>query len=63
LAASSEIDAAFAHFIEQKASAISVEPDPFLLARREQLATQAARYSLPAIHPHRENAEVGGLIR
>jgi putative tryptophan/tyrosine transport system substrate-binding protein len=59
---SREIDAAFAHFVEQRAGAISVEADPFLLARREQLAAQAARYSLPTIYPHRENAEVGGLI-
>jgi hypothetical protein len=33
-----------------------------LLARWEPLAAQAARCSLPAIYPHRENAEAGGLI-
>jgi putative ABC transport system substrate-binding protein len=59
---SNEIDAAFADFIEQKVGAVSVEADPFLLARREQLAAQATRYSLPTIYPHRENAEVGGLM-
>jgi putative ABC transport system substrate-binding protein len=57
-----EIDAAFAHFAGQKVAAISVEADPFLLARREQLAARAARYALPAIYPHRENAEAGGLL-
>jgi putative ABC transport system substrate-binding protein len=57
-----DIDAAFTHFVGQKAGAISVEADPFLLARREQIAAQAALHSLPAIYPHRENAEVGGLV-
>jgi putative ABC transport system substrate-binding protein len=58
----SEIDAAFDQLAQQKVSALSVEADPYLLARRDQLAARATRASLPAIYPHRENAEAGGLI-
>jgi putative tryptophan/tyrosine transport system substrate-binding protein len=57
-----EIDAAFGQFTQQKVGAVSVEADPFLLARRDQLAAQAAQHRLPTIYPHRENAEAGGLI-
>jgi putative ABC transport system substrate-binding protein len=57
-----DIDTAFAHFARHNVGAISVEADPFLLARREQVAALAARYSLPAMYPHRENAEAGGLV-
>jgi putative ABC transport system substrate-binding protein len=57
-----QIDAGFQHFVQQKVGAISVEPDPFLLARREQIVALAARQRLPAIYPHREYADVGGLI-
>ena len=58
----SEIDAAFNQFAQQKVEALSVEADPYLLARRDQLAARAARASLPVIYPHRENVEVGGLM-
>jgi putative ABC transport system substrate-binding protein len=57
-----EIDAAFEQFTRQRVGAVSVEADPFLLARRDQLAVQAAQHRLPAIYPHRENAEAGGLV-
>jgi putative tryptophan/tyrosine transport system substrate-binding protein len=57
-----EIEAGFQQFVQQKAGAISVEPDPFLLARREQIVALAASHLLPAIYPHREYADVGGLI-
>jgi putative ABC transport system substrate-binding protein len=57
-----EIEAAFDSLREQKVTALSVEADPYLLARRDQLAARAARDRLPVIYPHRENAEAGGLI-
>jgi putative ABC transport system substrate-binding protein len=57
-----EIEAAFDSLREQNVAALSVEADPYLLARRDQLAARAARERLPAIYPHRENAEAGGLI-
>jgi putative ABC transport system substrate-binding protein len=61
-ATASDIEASFARFVQQKAGAVAVEPDSFILARREQVAAEAARYSLPAIYPHRENVEAGGLV-
>ena len=58
----SDIDVGFAHFVQQKVRAISVESDPFLTARRDQIVALAALHSLPAIYSHREFAEVGGLV-
>ena len=57
-----EIDVAFDQLAQQKVGALSVEADPYLLARRDQLAARAARASLPVIYPHRENVEAGGLM-
>ena len=58
-----EIDRAFALFVEQhKVSALLVNSDPYFVNRRDQLATLAARYSLPAIYSLREHAVAGGLI-
>jgi ABC transporter substrate binding protein len=57
-----DIDAAFDQLKQQKVEAISVEADPFLLARRNQIVAKAAQLSLPAIYPHREYVEAGGLV-
>jgi len=57
-----DIDAAFNQLKLQKVEAISVEADPFLLARRYQIVAKAAQLSLPAIYPHREYVEAGGLV-
>ena len=57
-----DIDAAFNQLKQQKVEAISVEADPFLLARRNQIVANAAQLSLPAIYPHREYVEAGGLV-
>ena len=57
-----DIDAAFNQLKQQKVEAISVEADPFLLARRNQIVAKAAQLSLPAIYPHREYVEAGGLV-
>jgi len=57
-----DIDAAFNQLKQQKVEAISVEADPFLLARRHQIVAKAAQLSLPAIYPHREYVEAGGLV-
>ena len=58
----SEIDAAFATFVQAKVGALVVVPDPFMLARREQLTTLAARHVIPAIYAWREFVMAGGLI-
>jgi putative ABC transport system substrate-binding protein len=57
----SDIDRSFDQFVQQKVGAISVEADPYLLARRDQIVAGAARLSVPVIYPHREYVEVGGL--
>ena len=60
---SDEIDSVFAHLAEEKrVQGILVSNDPFFLARRVQLAILAARYSVPAIYPFREQGEAGGLM-
>jgi putative ABC transport system substrate-binding protein len=39
-----------------------VGADPFFNARRQQIVTLAARYSLPAMYEWREFVDAGGLI-
>ncbi|HJZ14354.1 MAG TPA: ABC transporter substrate-binding protein [Stellaceae bacterium] len=58
----SEIDAAFASFVQLHASALLVGQDPFFFSRRDQLVALAARHALPAIYESREFATAGGLI-
>jgi ABC-type uncharacterized transport system substrate-binding protein len=57
-----EIDAAFATLESQRADALFVSNDPFLLDRRIQLALLAVLHRIPAIYQDRLNAEVGGLV-
>jgi putative ABC transport system substrate-binding protein len=59
---SREIDAAFTSFVHEKPDALFVNGDPFLNARRVQLALLAGRHGLPAIYSGREYAEAGGLM-
>ena len=58
----SEIDEAFATLAERRAGALVVGADPFLTARRAQIAALAARHSVPSISFNRDFAVVGGLI-
>jgi putative ABC transport system substrate-binding protein len=58
----SEIDTAFATFVQLHAGALLVGADLFFFNRREQLLALAARHSLPAMYEWREFAEAGGLI-
>ncbi len=57
-----EIDAAFAALVQQRAGALFVATDPFLMIRREQIVALAARHAVPAIYEFREYATAGGLI-
>jgi putative ABC transport system substrate-binding protein len=57
-----EIDAAFVALARERADALLVGPDPFLSARRVQIATLAARDRLPTSYFNRESVEVGGLM-
>jgi putative ABC transport system substrate-binding protein len=57
----SELDAVFANLVQPRTKAILVGADPFFVARRDQLAALAARYSVPTVYPQREFVAAGGL--
>jgi putative tryptophan/tyrosine transport system substrate-binding protein len=58
----SDIDAAFATLVQQRANALLVNTDAFFLTRRNQLAALAARHAIPTIHDLRDYAAAGGLV-
>ena len=58
----SEIEAAFATLVRDRADALHVAGDTFFTSRRVQFATLAASYRIPAIYPSREAVEAGGLM-
>jgi putative ABC transport system substrate-binding protein len=58
----SDIDAAFATLVRERAAALVVGTGALLTNRRKQIVAQAALNSLPAIYPFREFATDGGLI-
>jgi len=57
-----EIDAAFAILARERADALFVAGDAFLVSRRVQLATLTARERIPATYANRELVEAGGLM-
>ncbi len=57
----SELDAVFANLVQPRSKALLVGSDPFLVARRDQLAALAARYAVPTMYPQREFVAAGGL--
>ena len=61
-APASEIEAAFATLVRDRADALFVAPDGFFTSRRVQFATLAARHAIPAAYSNRELSEVGGLM-
>ena len=56
-----EIDAAFASAVAQRADAITIH-DAYFESRRDQIATLALRYRLPAIGGQRTMVAAGGLM-
>ena len=58
----SEIEAAFATLVRDRAEALYVAGDTFFTSRRVQFATLAATYRIPASYPTREAVEAGGLM-
>ena len=58
----SEIAAAFATLVRNRADALVVGADSFYFGRRLQLATLATRHAIPTIYNAREYPEVGGLM-
>jgi len=57
-----DFDTAFATLVQQRAGALVISADPFLLARRDQLVALAARHALPTIYPWPDYVATGGLI-
>jgi putative ABC transport system substrate-binding protein len=57
-----EIEAAFAGLVQKHVDGLMVSPSSLFNDRRVQLATFAARYTIPTIFPDRRDTEVGGLM-
>jgi ABC-type uncharacterized transport system substrate-binding protein len=57
-----EIDAAFELFKERRVAGLLVNPDPFLLGRRDRIAKLAERERLPTIFHTGEPVAAGGLM-
>jgi putative ABC transport system substrate-binding protein len=64
LSASSEsdLDAAFATLVEQRANALLVNNDAFFSSRHKQIVALTAHYAVPAIYYLRDFVAAGGLI-
>ena len=56
-----DIDSAFAAMARERPDALLLDPDPFLVSRREQTVTLANYHRIPALYDFRESVEVGGL--
>ena len=57
-----EIDGGFARVAREKLRAVVVLGDPFIFARRQQLAELALKYRLASVYPVKEHVDVGGLM-
>ena len=57
-----DLEAAFTTMVKRQAGALVVMPDPFFVARREQLVALAARHAMPAIYPLRWFTDLGSLM-
>jgi putative ABC transport system substrate-binding protein len=58
----SEIDTAFADLLKQRADALQVSSDGFLLTHPDQIVALAARHAVPAIYAWPQYPAVGGLM-
>jgi putative ABC transport system substrate-binding protein len=58
----SDIDTAFARLERERADALVVGAGAFLVSRRDQVITLAAKHALPTIYGFREYSADGGLI-
>jgi putative tryptophan/tyrosine transport system substrate-binding protein len=57
----SEIDAAFADLVQQRADALILGVDGFFNSRRDQIVALGARFMIPTLYYLREYVEAGGL--
>ena len=58
----SEIDAAFAILIRERAGALLTNSESLFMVHSDYLATLTARHRVPALYAYRENAMAGGLM-
>jgi putative ABC transport system substrate-binding protein len=58
----SDIEAAFASFVQQRVDGVVVGSDPFFVSRRDQLVGLTARHAISALYSVREFPVVGGLM-
>jgi len=58
----SDLETAFASFLQQRVEAVLVGRGTLFVRRTEQLAALAARHALPTIYPQHEFAFAGGLM-
>ena len=58
----SDIEAAFATLVEERAGSLLVSGDSFLVSKRDELVALAARNAVPALYPRREFTDIGGLV-
>jgi putative tryptophan/tyrosine transport system substrate-binding protein len=58
----SEIDAAFFDLVQQRADALQVSSDGFLLTHPDQIVALAERHAVPAIYAWPQYPAVGGLM-
>jgi len=58
----SEIDRAFADLVQQRADALQVSSDGFLLTHPDQIVALAAHHAIPAIYAWPQYPAVGGLM-
>jgi putative ABC transport system substrate-binding protein len=57
-----DIERGFATIARERADAVIILADSFLLSQRAQIAALALKYRLPSIYPTQQYAEVGGLL-
>jgi putative ABC transport system substrate-binding protein len=58
----SDVDLAFARLVRERASALVVGAGAFLVSRRDQIISLAARHAIAAIYGFREYSADGGLV-
>jgi putative tryptophan/tyrosine transport system substrate-binding protein len=58
----SEIETAFAELVQQRADALHVAADGFLLTHLDQIVALAARHSVPTVYAFRHAVTLGGLM-
>jgi putative ABC transport system substrate-binding protein len=56
------IDLAFAGMVQRRVGGLLVDPDAFLISRRERIVAQATHHMIPAMYATRDYIPAGGLM-